>query len=103
MPKVSFRMASASPEWVYRLVKRMIKPAGWEHEPAVPEWEAQWEVVGTGQKGTFSLHDQDAKWLREGLSEEEALREADKTMVRGSVLDHARDQREGDHRTSSLR
>jgi hypothetical protein len=65
----------------YRLVKRMMRRAGWEHEPAVPDWEAQWEVVETGQKGTFALHDQDAKWLREGLSEEEALREADKTMA----------------------
>jgi len=65
----------------YRLVKRMIKRAGWEHELAVPDWEAQWEVVETGQQGTFALHDQDAKWLREGLSEEEALREADKTMA----------------------
>jgi hypothetical protein len=65
----------------YRLAKRMITPAGWEHEPAVPDWEAHWEVVETGQKGTFLLRDRDAKWLRDGLSEEEALREADKTMA----------------------
>lgn len=25
----------------YRLVKSMVKRAGWEHEPAVPDWEAQ--------------------------------------------------------------